>query len=45
LLLELVKLRASEIDGCAFSLNMHAANALKLGADCLDDSPENTPFT
>ena len=31
LLLELVKLRASEINGCAFCLNMHAADALKLG--------------
>ena len=30
-LLELVKLRASEINGCAFCLNMHAADALKLG--------------
>lgn len=31
ILLELVKLRASEINGCAFCLNMHAADALKLG--------------
>jgi len=31
LLLELVKLRASEINGCAFCLNMHSADALKLG--------------
>ena len=31
LLLELVKIRASQINGCAFCLNMHAADALKLG--------------
>jgi len=31
LLLELVKMRASEINGCAFCLNMHSADALKLG--------------
>lgn len=31
LLLELVKLRASQINGCAFCLHMHAADARKLG--------------
>ena len=31
LLLELIKMRASQINGCAFCLNMHAADARKLG--------------
>ena len=31
LLIELVKLRASQINGCAFCLHMHAADARKLG--------------
>ena len=31
LLVELVKLRASQINGCAFCLHMHAADARKLG--------------
>jgi len=30
-LLELVKLRASQINGCAFCVSMHTADALKLG--------------
>ena len=30
-LLELVKLRASQINGCAFCLNMHSVEARKLG--------------
>jgi AhpD family alkylhydroperoxidase len=31
LLVELVKMRASQINGCAFCLNMHFEDALKLG--------------
>lgn len=31
LVIELVKLRASQINGCAFCLHMHAADARKLG--------------
>lgn len=31
ILLELVKMRASQINGCAFCLNMHSADARKLG--------------
>ena len=31
LLIELVKLRASQMNGCAFCLHMHAADARKLG--------------
>ncbi len=31
LLVELVKVRASQINGCAFCLDMHSADALKLG--------------
>lgn len=31
LLIELVKLRASQLNGCAFCLHMHAADARKLG--------------
>ncbi|MBX6324249.1 MAG: carboxymuconolactone decarboxylase family protein [Rhodospirillaceae bacterium] len=40
-LLELVKLRASQINGCAFCIAMHAADARKLGesADRLDLLP------
>ena len=30
-LLELIKIRASQINGCAFCLHMHAADARKLG--------------
>jgi AhpD family alkylhydroperoxidase len=30
-LLELVKMRASQLNGCAFCLNMHAADARKIG--------------
>ena len=30
-LIELVKIRASQINGCAFCLNMHTADARKLG--------------
>jgi AhpD family alkylhydroperoxidase len=30
-LLELIKMRASQINGCAFCLNMHATDARKLG--------------
>lgn len=30
---ELVKLRASQINGCAFCLNMHAHDAIKMGMD------------
>ena len=33
LLVELVKMRASQINGCAFCLDMHAADAMKLGED------------
>lgn len=29
--LELIKLRASQINGCAFCINMHSADALKQG--------------
>ena len=32
-LLELVKLRASQLNGCAFCLNMHGVDARKLGED------------
>src|SRR5262245_5217193 len=32
-LLELVKIRASQINACAFCLDMHTADALKLGED------------
>ena len=32
-LLELVKLRASQINGCAFCVDMHARDAKKLGED------------
>ncbi len=32
-LLELVKVRASQINGCAFCLDMHTADALKEGED------------
>lgn len=32
-LLELVKIRASQINGCAFCLDMHTTDALKLGED------------
>ncbi len=40
-LLELVKMRASQINGCAFCIAMHAADARKLGetADRLDLLP------
>ena len=31
ILLELIKMRASQINGCAFCLNMHSADARKLG--------------
>jgi len=31
ILLELIKMRASQINGCAFCLNMHAADARKIG--------------
>jgi len=31
ILLELIKMRASQINGCAFCLNMHATDARKLG--------------
>ncbi|HEX3498240.1 MAG TPA: carboxymuconolactone decarboxylase family protein [Stellaceae bacterium] len=34
-LLELVKLRASQLNGCAFCLNMHSVEARKLGEDQL----------
>jgi AhpD family alkylhydroperoxidase len=34
-LLELVKLRASQLNGCAFCLNMHNVEARKLGEDQL----------
>ena len=33
LLLELVKIRTSQINGCAFCLRMHTGEALKLGED------------
>jgi AhpD family alkylhydroperoxidase len=33
LLLELVKLRASQLNGCAYCLDMHSADALELGED------------
>lgn len=33
LLLELVKIRASQINGCAFCLDMHTADALRHGED------------
>jgi AhpD family alkylhydroperoxidase len=33
LLLELVKTRASQLNGCAFCLDMHTTDALKLGED------------
>lgn len=29
--LELIKIRASQINGCAFCINMHTSDALKLG--------------
>lgn len=32
-LLELVKIRASQINACAFCLDMHTADALKMGED------------
>lgn len=32
-LLELVKLRASQLNGCGFCLNMHSVDARKLGED------------
>jgi alkylhydroperoxidase family enzyme len=35
-LLELVKLRASMINGCAFCVDTHSADALKGGCPCLD---------
>jgi AhpD family alkylhydroperoxidase len=31
ILLELIKMRASQINGCAFCLNMHSTDALKIG--------------
>lgn len=31
IILELIKMRASQINGCAFCLNMHAADARKIG--------------
>lgn len=31
ILLALIKMRASQINGCAFCLNMHSADALKIG--------------
>ncbi|RZK66560.1 MAG: carboxymuconolactone decarboxylase family protein [Pedobacter sp.] len=31
ILLELIKMRASQINGCAFCLNMHSADARKMG--------------
>ncbi len=31
ILLELIKMRASQINGCGFCLNLHAADARKLG--------------
>lgn len=31
ILLELIKMRASQINGCAFCLNMHSADARKIG--------------
>jgi len=31
ILLELIKMRASQINGCAFCLNMHAMDARKIG--------------
>jgi len=31
ILLELIKMRASQINGCAFCLNMHATDARKIG--------------
>ena len=31
ILLELIKMRASQINGCAFCLNMHAIDARKIG--------------
>ncbi len=31
-LYELIKLRASQINGCAYCINMHSRDALKLGA-------------
>jgi AhpD family alkylhydroperoxidase len=34
-LLELVKLRASQLNGCAFCLNMHSVEARKLGEEQL----------
>lgn len=32
-LMELVKIRASQLNGCAFCLDMHTADAVKLGVD------------
>jgi AhpD family alkylhydroperoxidase len=31
ILLELIKMRASQLNGCAFCLNMHSADARKMG--------------
>lgn len=31
ILIELIKIRASQINGCAYCLNMHTIDALKLG--------------
>ncbi len=31
ILVELIKIRASQINGCAYCLNMHTIDALKLG--------------
>jgi len=31
IILELIKMRASQINGCAFCLNMHSADARKIG--------------
>lgn len=33
LLIELVKIRASQLNGCAYCLDMHTADAVKLGED------------
>jgi AhpD family alkylhydroperoxidase len=47
LLLELVKMRASQINGCAYCIDMHAKDAIALGEDPLRllalDAWEETP--
>ncbi len=50
ILLELIKMRASQINGCAFCLNMHAIDARKIGETeqrlyLLNAWKETTQFT